>query len=568
MKNFSIAGLLVAVGCLASCGGAFGDAPGSGSSDGGSSDQTNGGGTDSGGGGGSKLDGGSVDPGPTFSFVQADGPVYVRQGQPISVTINIARGITPGTDITIRATSWPDGVSVGSLTIPPGQSTGKLAITVDESIPQGELKDDLVLQGLADGATVAVPMDLKLFVRGAPGTLDPTFGSNGIYEDLTEYANVYTVVSQSDGKILIGAWNTDWATSAVIRLKADGSVDSTLTDSSIQKISGQLGNVTADANGRIVTSDVLATTINRYKANGAPDTTLFNANSSPPIPDNWVSFFPYAVVVDQDGSIYAGGETTFLNNNGFYTREYSFLQIATNEQGRMPGCSGSWDNANYQYITKLSLLPTGALAFAGIDTKVDFTGNVGVGVGRSPQPQSPCDLDLNYGDKGIWHSTDWQILGDAFFEIDGSVDLLVGSTSTTPGVYSLVHIDPTGKQTANVESPLVCYGYTYGIYFCSITRAPEPDRRYLVAGQLQPAGNDSMAVVYYKSDLTPDTSIGDQGSGIVNIPVHTALTNSTGVGLRAVYMPDGERTVVVGSISGVTATNATVAHLVVARIWN
>jgi len=76
MKIFSIRSLLVAVGCLASCSGSFGDAPGS--PDGGSS-QTNGG-TDPGVGVGD-LDSGVVEPGPTFSFVQAVGLVYVRQGQ-------------------------------------------------------------------------------------------------------------------------------------------------------------------------------------------------------------------------------------------------------------------------------------------------------------------------------------------------------------------------------------------------------------------------------------------------------------------------------------------------------
>ncbi|MCL2776374.1 MAG: hypothetical protein FWD73_00105 [Polyangiaceae bacterium] len=83
-----------------------------------------------------------------------------------------------------------------------------------------------------------------------------------------------------------------------------------------------------------------------------------------------------------------------------------------------------------------------------------------------------------------------------------------------------------------------------------ITRAA--DGRYLVAGgQLQPAGNIFMAVAYYKSNLTRDTSIGNQ-DGIVPIPVSTALTNPPngsvrGVGLRAVYIPDGSRTVVVAS---------------------
>ncbi|MCL2779823.1 MAG: hypothetical protein FWD73_17670 [Polyangiaceae bacterium] len=169
MKNYSITRLLVAIGCVASCGGSFGDAPGSSDggsgSSGGGSDQTNGGTSSDG--GVTHLDGGVVDPGTTFSFVQADGPVYVRQGQTITITIDITRYITPGTDITINAISGvPDNVTVDPLIISSGSNTGHLVVTVDESVPQGPL--NVTLQGLAAEATVPASTNLQLFVRGAP----------------------------------------------------------------------------------------------------------------------------------------------------------------------------------------------------------------------------------------------------------------------------------------------------------------------------------------------------------------------------------------------------------------
>jgi hypothetical protein len=115
-----------------------------------------------------------------------------------------------------------------------------------------------------------------------------------------------------------------------------------------------------------------------------------------------------------------------------------------------------------------------------------------------------------------------------------------------------------------------------------ITRAP--DSRYLVAGAQLSQGGALMAVAYYNSDLTPDTSVGDQGIVTISVPVSTTLTNPTGVGLRAVYTPDGSRTVIIGSIHGqkaVMKADGTPAidangqkvyndaeHIVVARIWN
>ncbi|MCL2777333.1 MAG: hypothetical protein FWD73_04960 [Polyangiaceae bacterium] len=551
-KQYLFVALLSAVGCSTP----FGEAPGPDSGSG----QTNGG-TDSGGG---RLDGGSVDPGPTFSFVQADGPAYVRQGQTISITINIARGITPGTDITINATSQPDGISVGSLTIPPGSNTGQLAITVDESVPQGALNEVVVLQGLAEGATIKVATNLSLFVIGKPGALDTAFASGGIYEDTTEYGYISTVAQQSDGKILIGACNTGYltsqATSAVIRLNADGSVDSTLADPSMQKIPGQIYGVTAYSDGRIVTAD--GYNISRYTANGAPDTTFNTTGSvamrSFSLPADWNDFYPYAVAVGQDDSIYAGGDTRIdinTNNGLFETEAYAFLQVSANGQrpdgqGSMPACLVKpTDVTNPHYITNLSLLPTGALAFAG-----GSFDNSSVGVGRYQDPSS-CLLDEQYGINGVRYSSDWVYLNDALFETDGSVDFL---TYRGTGAYSLVRIDPAGNPTAIVDLPL--YAPT------GITRAP--DGRYLVVGGPPSGGLGSMVVAYYNYnfDWTPDTSIGKQG--IVNIPIYNPLSDPRVYGMRAMPMPDGSRTVVVGSIYGGNAAGDTVEHFVVARIWN
>jgi len=260
-------------------------------------------------------------------------------------------------------------------------------------------------------------------------------------------------VPQSDGKILIGAQNTDGATSAVIRLNADGVVDSTL-GSDIKNITGSLNSMAAYPDGRIVTTiSVYNTTtgvyndiISRYTAAGILDTTF---PIPIPIPAGWTSFSLWAVAVGQDDSIYAGGFAN-IPDNGTLIAPYAFLQIPTNGQGSMPGCSGSWNNFNQggQYITHLSVLPTGALIFAGYDVQ-----SSGVGVGLCNQPSSRCDLDANYGIGGRWFSTDWTYLYDAFFETDGGVDLLARSRGTT--AYSIVRIDSTGHSTDSVDLPFV-----------------------------------------------------------------------------------------------------------------
>ncbi|MCL2779717.1 MAG: hypothetical protein FWD73_17130 [Polyangiaceae bacterium] len=594
MKPLRLYGLLITVGCLASCSTPFGEAPapggGSSSSDGGKSDggsdQTNGGKSDSGSGqtSGDTDSGGEVVPlGPEhFSFVAAD-TQQVVQGKTTSVPITITRSGETASDIQITTTSVPPGVTVGPLTIPANSNTGQLSLTVADSVAQGNL-DGLAIQGNAVGGQASDTENLPLFVRGKPGALDTTFAPGGTIENTTDYNHIREANPQSDGKILIGAYNTDASTSAVIRLNADGSVDTTFAGSDIQNIPGSLHDVAADANGHIVTP--IGMRVYRYTANGALDTTFNNGAgfvetyaTSSPIPSGWKTIYSYAVAVGQNGNIYYGGYASVPATGT--NLPYAFIQIPTTGQGNLYGCPGSWTtNSLYQDMTRLSLLPSGALAFAGIAT--DSTGNssVGIGIGRYLQPPTSCNLDPNYGTNGVWYSTDWQFVGDALFETDGSVDLLVGkaspnpdvlSPSTNPTAYSLVHIDPSGKQLTKADSPLVCYYCSYtestGSGYVGVTRAPAPDNRYLIAGKYPPAGNASMAVVYYNSDLTPDTSMGNKG--VITIPVSTALTSPTGVGVRAVYTPDKQQTIVVGSMHGRNAaTNTIVEHFVVARIWN
>ncbi|MCL2777511.1 MAG: hypothetical protein FWD73_05865 [Polyangiaceae bacterium] len=175
MKIFTFAGLIVAVGCVASCATPFGEAPGPDAG----SDQTNG-----------DLDGGVVDPGATFSFVQTDGPVYVRQGQPATIPIAITRNVIPGPDIQIKVVVKLGSIHEDSLTIPSGSSTGKLAITVDSAAPQGPTS--MTIRGIAADASPTVSANLSLFVRGQPGALDTTFKYTGVYEDTTDYGYIQT----------------------------------------------------------------------------------------------------------------------------------------------------------------------------------------------------------------------------------------------------------------------------------------------------------------------------------------------------------------------------------------
>jgi uncharacterized delta-60 repeat protein len=531
----------------------------------------------------------------------------VRQGQPASVPITVTRSRTPGSDIHVIVTGAPEGIEAASFTIPSGENTGYLPIKIG-ALSQGDVSGAVSLQGSA-GSTATANVALHLSVSGNRGSLDLTFGTDGsgVIEDPTEYSYIQTVAPQSNGTILIGALgavpagSTKGTTSAVIRLKADGTVDSTLTNTPIQKISGTLFGVTSYPDGRIVTTTE-GYNISRYTANGALDTTFNSPAGTIQMSTffknlNDYRVFPTAIAVAADGSIYAGVNFLPVTTPGAATASYwyAFFQIGADGQrnfvdaeSNFVGCTGSWasDKFSWNFLTHMFLLPTaGAVAFAGVGQ----TPSSQVAIGRYSS-LSTCTLDDQYGGiagtvgtegtKGISYFTDWAYLDDAFLESDGSIAFLARTVDGNT-TYSLVHVDPTGTQTKSVKSLAYDGSRLSGkdrtdnsniVTFVTggVTRAP--DGRYLVAGENTPAGNTSMAIAYYTSDLTPDPTIGTKG--VITIP--TKIASTTGIGLRAVYTPDGSRTIVVGVEHGTRAATDSAnnpitvptEHLVVARIWN
>ena len=533
MKTFSLAGLLVAVGCVASCSKPFGDAPG--------------------------LDSGVVPVGPEqFRFVTTATRTQVVQGKATSVPIVITRGSGAASDIQVTLTSPPAGITADPLTIPSGSSTGQLSITVADTINQGNL-DGLAIQGHAVGGNASDTENLPLFVRGKPGALDTTFASDGVYQDAWgSYTSIQSVIPQQNGTILIGAQVLGLPNSTVLRLNADGSVDATFANPNILS---PIDNMAVSANGNIVITSVVSqkSVITRLTGNGTLDTT-FNGTGSltlSSIPNGWPNFTAAAITIASDESIYVGSSDLRLGVGATIPDPYGIIQIQPNGQfgtESFSSCVGFWSSQQeLNSLTSLLIHPTtGALV---------LTGNDGAGIGVIRYQPLSCARDPQYGGgTGIAYFKNWQDLDDSFLEADGSIDLL--ARVDTGGIYSLVHINATGTQMNNVSTLAYSTGRGGGPTG-GVTRAP--DGHILVAGEKLPAGNSSMAVAYYKSDLTLDTLIGNQG--IVTIPI--TLANTFGVGLRAIYTPDGQKTIVVGVAHRTDGeTFVTSENLVVARIWN
>ncbi|MCL2724315.1 MAG: hypothetical protein FWD69_07750 [Polyangiaceae bacterium] len=129
------------------------------------------------------------------------------------------------------------------------------------------------------------------------------------------------------------------------------------------------------------------------------------------------------------------------------------------------------------------------------------------------------------GTDGESYFTNWTIADASILEDDGSFVLLAHSDIGKP--YTLLRVDPTGRQVAS--APSLSFSQASGL-----TRTP--DGHYLVAGGYVAPGSSavSIAVAFHKSDLTLDTSLGNQGIAIVPNTVVYSIGTTFEAGLRAV----------------------------------
>ncbi|HSO34652.1 MAG TPA: hypothetical protein VLT33_19090 [Labilithrix sp.] len=105
----------------------------------------------------------------------AKGPVFVIQGASVEVPLTILRGKNVPDPITVTVEGLPTGVAPALLQFGIGETKAKLSIQAAGDATQALVQAKVrVTSGKITSTT-----PLELFVRGAPGALDTTFGDNG-----------------------------------------------------------------------------------------------------------------------------------------------------------------------------------------------------------------------------------------------------------------------------------------------------------------------------------------------------------------------------------------------------
>lgn len=502
----------------------------------------------------------------------------VVQGRTTKVPIKIHRDPNNTGSGIMSVTGLPNGIQADSVTIPESADPSQvqeieLSLVADMPATGTVYPTPILVVGHTSESTLTLRAGLPMVVRGKPGTLDTAFADGGVYEDPSEkYYSINAVTPHLDG-VVIGATLYPPESSTIIRLSADGSLDTTFAE---PQFPVQVQDIAPDDAGHILTvgtaPDNSASIVNRFTKAGNPDISFTPTSSvTLPTPDGWSNYYPSVITVaPNNGYIYVGAGAISINGIGGYS--YAFAQIsptgdiATNTAVSIgSGCYKSWGPSSYSnYLTNLFVLPSGALTFAGWDGS-------GIGVGRF-LPASPssslCQFDTRYGGVGGTFGESYFMgtgyLDDSVLEDDGSF-VLLGHNLPSHGVserpYSLLRVDPAGMQVTQSDTSLMFSSQRNWAGYIAGGVMRMPDGHYLVTGESSLATASSMAIAFYNSDLTLDTSMGT--NGVTLIP--TTIANTFGVGLRAIPSSDGQYTLVVGVAH---RTDANIEHLVVARLQN
>lgn len=322
------------------------------------------------------------------------------------------------------------------------------------------LQSDGKIVVAGDALSAQGPPDVAVARYNVDGSLDTSFGSGGrVTTDFIARSDVGLAIAvQPDGKIVVaGGANLDTTQFdfALVRYNPNGSLDSTF---------GNGGKVTTDFNGGLDSAAAIALqgdgkivaagfatagdahmALARYNSNGTLDTT-FGAGGKVITNINGTRDFAYAVAIQSDGKIVAGGSTLVPGP--------SFVMFALarhNTDGSLDSTFGSggkvttnvvFGDGEDDEIYALAIQPDGRILAAG---KANFAQDFGM-----VRYQSNGSLDTAFGTNGVV-TTDFSGGIDRAFgmvlQIDGKIVLagVANQQSASNGDFGLARYNPSGS---------------------------------------------------------------------------------------------------------------------------
>ncbi|MBS2012247.1 MAG: hypothetical protein JST00_05145 [Deltaproteobacteria bacterium] len=179
--------------------------------------------------------------------------------------------------VRLSATGLPAGVTTNASTVVISPTATSASVTFDAAKGAKHTKATITLRGEADGQTFE--STLRLVVRGTPGSVDTSFGTNGVtHVSFGEPASLIQMQVLGDDRVLLaGGVEGKEPSFAVARLTAEGVPDTSLAGKGLVVTGATGGGATAIGlvSGGFVAAGAAAgkLTVVRYRDDGSLDPT-------------------------------------------------------------------------------------------------------------------------------------------------------------------------------------------------------------------------------------------------------------------------------------------------------
>jgi hypothetical protein len=101
------------------------------------------------------------------------------RGRPATLDFTLQRSGGLAEDVTVTIRGLPEGSTVIPAKLSSAQTSGSIRVTTSADSPQGDLAG-AVLEATSVPSGITATSRLDIFLRGAPGELDTTFGTDGV----------------------------------------------------------------------------------------------------------------------------------------------------------------------------------------------------------------------------------------------------------------------------------------------------------------------------------------------------------------------------------------------------
>ncbi|AKV02478.1 Hemolysin-type calcium-binding region [Labilithrix luteola] len=288
----------------------------------------------------------------------------LTRGTTASIKVSIARKGSFDGAVIITVRGLPDGIAAKPLRLESPATVGDLELTIASSTPQGDVAGISLEANPSNDSETAIAA-LPLLVRGAPGELDTTFGTDGFADTAAVQALLMSqkLAVLPDGRFLVfQSTGLDYGSNSVVwRFTAEGQRDLTFgTGGEVVVTAGYIARVFVSEGAILMfvrgTGFAGPFRVQRRNFDGVPDTTYGVGGE--------YSHSSNEYQTQDDMVLMPGGATAVVGSDGFGTPQVFWISGAGVADAMVNASAFSSFNAPHAIASAVG----DATGFVGVDS--------------------------------------------------------------------------------------------------------------------------------------------------------------------------------------------------------